>query len=236
MRPDVPCPAFPSTRWSRILQPQGKRDLDALARAYAPPIEAWLARRFSRRGDEAQDLAQEAFAWLLQTRLFDKADPARGRFRAFLKAALANFAIEQVRHDSAQKRGGGVRHAAIEDVGEPIDPAGRTPDQVLDDEWRRELLDKARAVLQRDLEASGRALHWALFRDWFLADGAAPDHATLAQRHGVTRTDVSNWLDVGKRRFRVLLRQIVADTVTTSDEFEDELRWLFGSAARGNDA
>lgn len=225
--------AFPSTRWSRILAPAGERDLDALARAYALPIEAWLARRFARRAEDARDLAQEAFAWLLQTRLLDKADPARGRFRAFLKTALANFAIERLRRERAQKRGGGVAAASFDDVGEPADPRGRTPDQELDDAWRRELLTKARQMLQQELESGGRAVYWALFHDWYLAEADDVDHATLAARHGITRTDVSNWLDHGKRRFRALLRQVVADTVSSPHELEDELRWLFGSATGG---
>jgi len=234
MPTDVPSPAFPSTRWSRILSPHGERDLDALARAYAAPIEAWLARRFRCRGDAARELLQEAFAWLLQTRLLDKADPARGRFRGFLKTSLANFAIERQRRAAAQKRGGGADHASFDEVGEPIDPQGKSPEQVLDDAWRRELVAKAQARLQHDLEANGRPVHWALFRDWYLADDDEVDHATLAARHGISRTDVANWLDFGKRRFRALLRELVADTVTTPAELADELRWLFGdSAARG---
>lgn len=225
---DARGPAFPSTRWSRILTPAGERDLDALARAYAPPIEAWLARRFVRRGDDAKDLAQEAFAWLLQTSLLDKADPARGRFRAFLKTALGNFAIERARAESAQKRGGAAAHASFADVGEPVDPQSRTPDEVLDEAWRRELLTKAQQLLQQELETGGRPVHWALFRDWFLADADDVDHATLAARHGITRTDVSNWLDFGKRRYRALLRQVVSDTVSSPEDLDDELRWLFG--------
>lgn len=229
MPADARNPAFPSTRWSRILAPAGERDLDALARAYALPIEAWLAQRFARRADDARDLAQDAFAWLLQTRLLDKADPARGRFRAFLKTALANFAIERLRRERAHKRGGGAQTASFDDVGEPVDPRAHSADQVLDDAWRRELLTKARQMLQHELEIGGRSVHWALFHDWYLADADDLDHATLAARHGITRTDVSNWLDHGKRRFRALLRQIVADTVSSPDELEDELRWLFGA-------
>lgn len=230
MRPDDRRLAFPSTRWSRILAPDGRRDLDALARAYWRPMQSYLAARLRLGGDDAGDLTQEAFAWLLGSGLLDKADPARGRFRGFLKRALANFALEQLRKANAHKRGGGAVHTALADGDEPVDPAGKTPDQVLDDAWRAELLQRAQVQLQRELESGGRAVHWALFRDYFLAAGDEPDHAALAQRHGVTRTDVSNWLDHGKRRYRAILRQLVADTVTTDDELQEELRWLFGAA------
>jgi len=232
MRPDDRQPAFPSTQWSRILLPGGARDLDALARAYWRPIRAWLAARLRCRDADADDLAQEAFAWILATDLFDKADPARGRFRAFLKRSLHNFAVDRVRRVQAQKRGGGATTASLDD--EPADPHARTPDQALDDAWRRELLATAQQRLRRELEDSGRATQWAVFRDHYLAAGDEPDHATLAARHGITRTDVSNWLDRAKRRYRALLRELVADTVTTPDELDAELRWLFGTAAAGS--
>jgi hypothetical protein len=220
--------AFPSTRWSRILAPDGGRDLQALALAYARPIRAWLAARLRLSAEAAEDIGQEAFAWLLQKELLAKADPARGRFRVFLKTALANFAIERARHAQAKKRGAGQVTQSLELGAEPIDAAGRTPDQVLDDQWRAELLTMAQQRLQAELEAAGKPVHWALFRDRFLGEHEPPSHAELAARHAVTRIDVSNWLDHGKRRYRALLRELVADTVRDADELAEELRWLFG--------
>jgi RNA polymerase sigma-70 factor (ECF subfamily) len=227
MRPEH---AFPSTRWSRILQPGGVRDLDALARSYWRPIRAYLAARVRCSEDAANDLVQEAFAWLLASGLLDKADPARGRFRGFLKQSLANFAIEQARRAAATKRGGGVEHTGLDALHEPVDPRARSPEQALDDAWRRELLQHAQELLQRELEQGGRGVHWALFRDYFLAEGDEPDHAALAERHGITKTDVSNWLDHAKRRYRAILRSVVADTVGDEEELQQELQWLFGSA------
>jgi RNA polymerase sigma-70 factor (ECF subfamily) len=224
-------PAFPSTRWSRILAPAGARDLDALARAYWRPVQAWLAARTRCSAADADDLAQEAFAWLLSSGLLDKADPARGRFRAFRKTALANFANAQWRRAHAARRGGGSTTTTLDPDG-PADARERSPEQALDDAWRRELLVQAQVRLQQELEGSGRALHWAVFRDRYLAAGDEPDHATLAARHGITGTDVANWLDRARRRYRALLREVVADTVTTPAELEDELRWLFGTGTR----
>jgi RNA polymerase sigma factor (sigma-70 family) len=220
--------AFPSTRWSRILAASGGRDFEALAQAYWRPIRAYLATRLCCRDADAEDLAQEAFAFLLRTRLFERADPARGSFRGLLKAALGNFAIEQLRKQAAGKRGGGRVHEAIDDGRDLVDPRAATPDQVLDASWRRELLERAAAQLEDELTASGRRTHFLLFRDYFLADGEL-DHAALAARHGITRTDVSNWLDHSKRRFRALLRALVLETVSGDEELALELRWLFGA-------
>jgi RNA polymerase sigma-70 factor (ECF subfamily) len=229
MRPDDRQPAFPSTQWSRILAPGGARDLDALARAYWRPIRAWLGARLRCRDADADDLAQEAFAWILQTDLFDKADPARGRFRAFLKRSLHNFAIDRVRRSRAHKRGGTTTTTSLDDA-EPGDPQARTPDEILDEAWRKELLQQAQQRLERELEGGPRELHYRLFRDYFLASGDEPDHAALAGRYGITRADVSNWLDSAKRRYRAILRELVRETVGNGDDLQEELRLLFGEA------
>ncbi len=245
-RPEPRTQAFPSTRWSRILAREGPRDLEALAQAYWRPIRAYLAARLRRRDDQASDLAQDAFAWMLATRFFERADPTRGRFRGLLKKALARFAIEHLRRQNADKRGGGRVHEPLDDEHQRVaDPHSRTSDQILDDAWRRELLERARQLLEEDLEASGRRTYYRVFRDYFLDDGAGGDgssgdggggdvdvdHAALAARYGITRTDVSNWLDYAKRRYRELLRGLVLETVGSEEDLQEELRWLFGNAA-----
>jgi len=223
--------SFPSTRWSRILAPGGARDLDVIARLYWRPIQAWFSARLRCGEDAANDLAQESFAWMLATGLLDKADPARGRFRGFLKRSLHNFAIEQARKDAAQKRGGGVVHTALDQVAEPV--GGPIPDQALDDAWRRELLERAHEALRLELEAGPRATYYRVFRDYYFAAGDEPSHAELARRHGIGTGDVSNWLDHAKRRYRAILRGLVAETVTREDELQEELSWLFGGSSAG---
>jgi RNA polymerase sigma-70 factor (ECF subfamily) len=176
---------------------------------------------------------QEAFAWLLASRLLDRADPARGRFRGLLKTALANFVVERQRAARADKRGGNHVHVSLADATEVVDPNGR-PDELLDVAWRRELLEGARTELQRELENNGRAAYWRVFHDWFLHEepGVDLDHRTLARRHGITPVDVANWLAFAKQRYREILRQRVADTVQSPADLDAELHWLFGKEAR----
>jgi RNA polymerase sigma-70 factor (ECF subfamily) len=220
--------AFPSTRWSRILAREGPRDLEALAQDYWRPIQAYLGTRLRLRAEEAADLAQDAFAWILATRFFERADPARGRFRGLLKKALSNFAIEHLRRQAAGKRGGGRAPEPL-DGREPADPRSKTPDEALDEAWRRELLERARARLEAELESGGKRTYYLLFRDYFLDEGDDVDHAALAARYAITKTDVANWLDHGKRRYRELLRALVLETVSGEQEYAEELRWLFGA-------
>src|SRR5690606_2414570 len=104
-RPRDPSPAFPSTRWSRVLAHRDPSDLEALARAYWRPIHAWLGARLRLDEDAASDLVQDAFAWMLGTGFFERASPSRGSFRGLLKKALERFAIERWRYATAAKRG-----------------------------------------------------------------------------------------------------------------------------------
>jgi RNA polymerase sigma-70 factor (ECF subfamily) len=237
-RPEARSQAFPSTQWSRILAHEEPRDLEALARAYWGPIRKYLGARFRLADEAAGDLAQEAFAWMLETRFFDRADPARGRFRGLLKKALWRFANEHLRKQNAEKRGGGRVHEAIDGEHDHADPRARAPEPALDDAWRRELLERARTLLEAELEAGGRGTYYLLFRDYFLDEGdGEPGHAALAARHGITKADVSNWLDYAKRRYRGQLHALVLETVSDEEGLREELRWLFGPlAAKGGPA
>jgi RNA polymerase sigma-70 factor (ECF subfamily) len=230
MPPEPRRPQFPSTQWSRILTPGGRGGLETLARSYAPAIEAFLQARLRCSAHDAADLAQEAFAWMLQSDLLGKADPARGRFRGFLKKALGNFAIEHLRRQQAHKRGGGRIHEPLEAAADVADAQAPTPEQALDQAWRRDLLERARDALRTELCGNERQRYWQLFDGYLLQDDP-PTHAQLAEQHGITRTDVSNWLDHAKRRYRVLLRDLVAETVDDQQELDAELQWLFGGSS-----
>jgi RNA polymerase sigma factor (sigma-70 family) len=226
-------PAFPSTRWSRIVGGDDGRDLEALAQSYWRPVQAYLRASLRIDDDAAADLAQEAFAWMLQVRLFDRANPARGSFRGLLKTALRNFAIEVHRRESTQRRGGGTRPVDLDAAAEVADSRTPTPDAELDAAWRRELLESAHTRLDAELTAAGRRVHYLVFRDYFLdpSPNDDADYGALAQRYGLTRIDVGNRLAYAKRRYRELLHAAVRETVTDPDELRRELAWLFGDDA-----
>lgn len=224
---------FPTTIWSEVRRGGARaagRDpaLAELARRYQGPAEAYLRAALGLPRDAAHELFQEFFAWMLASELLAKADPARGRFRAFLKVALRRFATDEHRKASAAKRGGGETPATLDAEGapEPVDPAARTPEERLDEAWRAALVEEAFARTRRRLEAEERGRLFAVFHDRFLAPGEAPDSRTLAARHGCSTTDVSNWLQRAKRVYREELRALVLDTVANAEDLGAELAWL----------
>src|SRR5262249_35987260 len=203
---------FPSREWWRGLaagnaaNPDRRRDLDALARAYWQPIAAFLQRGFRLDAAAAADHTQDFFVHLLEGQALDRADPQRGRFRAYLKAALRRFAVDRHRRERAQKRGGGARPLPPDGAAGLVGGDDRGPEQALDEAWRQTLLERALALLERETAAAGQPVVWRVFHDYFVADEQQLDYAAVAARHGISTVAVGNHLMAGKRRFRALLR------------------------------
>ena len=99
--------AFPETVWSRFLAGTAAVDLDGLFRLYWRPVYKFI--RTAARGsvEDAKDLTQEFFGYLLEGDVLDAYRADRGRFRVFLKGVLRNFLSHDRRDRSRLKRGGG---------------------------------------------------------------------------------------------------------------------------------
>ena len=225
---------FPSTRWSRLCGcgNPGTADLESLCRDYWHPVRAFLRSRFGLDGESAEDRAQDFFVRVLEGHLWSKADRQRGSFRAFLKTALSNYMADQARAGLALKRGGGRQHLSLENLGEQsgtlTDPETMGADQVLNREWRRQLVGRAMAAVQAELEQEGRAVYFNVFEDYFLGPEGV-DYRQLGARYELGPHDVSNYLRVAKQRYRTRLRQMVMDTVLDREDLDAELTWLFGA-------
>jgi len=229
----VPSGLFPTTIWSEVRPRSGERSaaLEVLARRYQAPAEAFLRAALGLSGEEAHELFQDFFVRVLEGDFLERADPARGRFRAFLKVALRRFWTDELRRRAASKRGGGEAPRALDAVPEPAEGDAAGPEAALDAAWRAALIDEAFERTRAALERDGRAAQFAVFRDFYLAPGFAPEYRTLAERHGLTTTDVSNFLMRAKRRFREELRALVLDTVRGADDLDGELAWLLEDGA-----
>ncbi len=229
--------AFPSTCWSRLIaDPDGdsaavREAFETLARRYATPIAAYVRTRWAKTDDDARDAAQEFFLWMLESGFLARADPARGRFRGFLKRSLANFVHDLERKRRTAKRGGTNRVLSLDAGPQDVplnlpDPAERSPDMMLDDLWRKELLAQATESLAVELRRRGKAVTFDVFRDYYLSEDDL-EYAVVARRYGISTTDVSNQLSYAKKRYRAHLRAAVLETVQGDDELRAEMAWLF---------
>jgi len=229
---------FGATAWSCILlrsdaSPEERQaKLEALARRYWRPIYHYVRARWGRSNEDAKDLTQQFFLWMLDTDFLSKVQPRHGRFRNFVKTCVERFVLGEYDAQQRLKRGGGRAPLSldfIQAVGqEPA--AGATPEHTLDEQWRRVTIDDAMGRLRAYYEAEGKLVQYQVFEDFYFAPEPGPGYEELAARHGLTATDVANWLARARSRFRALLEEALVDSVGASDELREEFRELFGDA------
>lgn len=228
---------FPSTCWSRILSStwkDGLRDpaaMEDLAARYWRPIYAYVRVGWARTHEDAKDLTQDFFVWMMESDFLSKADPGRGRFRAFVQVALKHYLSKDDRDARRLKRGGAGKTLTLGEIAEwgVADPAGGTPEETLDRAWKRELLARATAQLEAECRTEGKETAFRIFREFHLSGGAAEDsYRDVAERHGLSEVAVQNHLARTKDRFRAILTGLVRETVADPVALEEELRFLFG--------
>src|SRR5687768_8461581 len=121
---EVPASAggFAPTRWTLVSKAsansgEGRTALSELCAAYYSPV--FRVRRRSGDGEgAAPEIAHEFFARSLARGGLAGPDPARGRFRNYLLAAVKYFLRDQHDLTLREKRGGGAVHESLDDAGE----------------------------------------------------------------------------------------------------------------------
>jgi Sigma-70 region 2 len=101
--------SFITTPWPvllalRVASPTAAQAaLGQLCEIYWRPIYLFV-RRSGYDADEAQDLTQKFFVYLIEREAFAKADKAKGKFRAYVLGILKHFLIHAWRDERAQTR------------------------------------------------------------------------------------------------------------------------------------
>jgi RNA polymerase sigma-70 factor (ECF subfamily) len=232
---------FPTTCWSRVVAagdpyaPAAREALVTLCESYWFPLYAAIRRR-GYGPHEAQDLTQDLFARLLEKGVFAEADPARGRFRTFLRAVCDHFLANHRDREYAQKRGGGMAAVAIPfDLAEgegryAREPAHElTPERAFDRAWALTLLGRTLDRLGDEYRATGQNLVFTELAP-VLTDGSlAGPYAAVAVRLGTTEGAIRVAVHRMRRRYGDLLREEIASTVDDPTEVDDEIRALFAA-------
>ena len=153
---------FVKTSWFLVRSAGSGGDWDPLVRLYWKPLYFYL-RRKGLDNEAAKDVVQDFIASLIERRAIEKADPARGRFRTFLLAALDHFLTDRKRRETRQKRGGGAPVLSLDfaagehDYGIEVE-GGESPEKVACRAWAHGLLDECL------LELEGEAAQVAALR------------------------------------------------------------------------
>lgn len=241
--------SFHTTRWSVVLGAgaadgaAGRAALEELCATYWYPLYAY-ARRKGLDAATAADRAQGFFVTLLERPFLASADPARGRFRAYLRVAFDRFLLNERARETAAKRGAG-RVLGL-DFGEgerrfQAEPAHtETPAALFERRFARCVIDQALAALRDDYARDGALERFELLRPLLLAEdrgGTSGGDPIGGDSIGPRGSDP---LSPGARRvalhrmrarFRERLRAIVAETVHDPRDVDDELRALVDAFA-----
>ena len=227
---------FNTTQWSVVLGAQGTGDdaraaLESLCRTYRPPVLAYISSR-GYRSDVAEDLTQSFFTRFLERADYADADPARGRFRAYLLTAIKHFLINAAEEAHRVKRGGRIQFESIDDKGEEGDslPAdGSDPEQVFEQAWALVVLDSALRRLRKEAQLAGRGELFDHLRDFMAEQPDEADYARVAAALNLRRNTVAVSVHRLRQRLRVLVREEVAQTAADRSALDIELRELRGA-------
>jgi RNA polymerase sigma-70 factor (ECF subfamily) len=226
--------AFPSTIGELLATIGDPASLETLCRRYWKPVYAYVRVAWKKSNEDAKDLAQAFFLWLVDGNALARFDPERGSFRGYLKTLLQRF----VGHEEAAlhrlKRGGGHKILSLDGEGGelprlPADPQSN-PERVFDQVWVAELLGRAMDRARRQCAAEGREVLFRVYEECSLGPGPDPaGHKEVAARLGIGEADVKRHLFNARERIRSCLREELALMTANDRELQDEWNRVLGS-------
>lgn len=187
---------------------------------YRDAVEA-LFRREGLSASDADDVTQEFFLRTLNQDFLHRADPERGRFRAYLRTAARRFLAKHRRAEARLKRRPAGGHVELNDEIE-LGAPGLSPDEAFDLAWAKAVLARGVERARSYLQERGRAqqLRALLLRQ----EGAS--WASVAEELGTSAGAARQW---GGRAEKVVARFVaeeVSGTVAGEGELGEELREL----------
>jgi RNA polymerase sigma factor (sigma-70 family) len=234
---------FPSTRHSviealRTSNPELRsRAMDLVISAYWKPVYKYLRLKYRQNPEDSEDLTQGFFLRVVERSFFTNFDPAKARFRTFLRLCLDRYIANEIQSQSRVKRGGGqevvsFNFADAESELQPaIQAATLTPEEYFDREWIRSLFSRAVEALRLQAVTQGKELQLKIFELYDLepdSAGAKITYGQLAKEFGLSQTDITNYLADMRRRFRTLVLELLRQLTASEDEFRLEVRAILG--------
>jgi RNA polymerase sigma-70 factor (ECF subfamily) len=235
----APGDIFATTHWTVVLAagrrhtPQSDAALEELCRTYWFPLYAYVRRRGHTKKD-AEDLTQAFFTRLLEKNFLANLAGEKGKFRAFLLAALKHFLANEWDKSQAQKRGGGVTPLSLDwqmadtkfQVAATNEPG---PDQAFDREWALALLAKVIERLQKECAADGKAKLFEQLKVFLTTGNGESAQRETAKALGLEEGAVRVAIHRLRKRYRQLLREEITQTLTDPAQVDEEMRALFGA-------
>lgn len=243
---------FLTTHWSLIKEAGSSNEqnnqalVSLLLNRYWKPVYCYL-RRKGYNNEQAKDLTQGFFhEVVLEQRLIERAEAAKGRFRSLLLIALNRYLGDVREREMAQRRAPKGQFVSIDKVDPPEIPqsiAESAPEQTFDYAWVSVLLEQVLEKVEHECREDGKAVHWGIFCDRVLHPimdrGNPPSLKEIADKYGISdESKASNMIVTVKRRLQKALRQHLRESVTSDEYIKGELeqiRQLFPKIAQDSE-
>ena len=227
---------FPTTHWTlvRLVQGQDAKHaalaLDDICKGYWYPIYAYL-RRAGKGQHDAEDLTQMLFAKLVADDAILQVCKDRGRLRSFLIGMLRQVMSRQIRHDGAEKRGGGATVFSLDETVaderyslEPLDT--QDPEHLYERAWAMQLLGTVEEKLRASFENLGRTETYEILKPHLGLEESTESCADLGARLGSNANAARVLVHRLRKKFRDLLEEEIAKTVAQPEDIATELAWM----------
>lgn len=237
-----PRDAFPATRWSAVLatrsndEAERTRSLEVLISAYWKPVYKYIRLKWDRSNEDAKDLTQGFFLKAMEKDYFRPYDPAKAKFRTFLRTCVDGYVANQDKAAHAQKRGGDAAILPLDFEGaeSEISAGENGPiDEVFDREWVSSLFGISLEILRQECEAKNKSVNFRLFEKYDLEDAGAGrvTYDDLAREFRLPVTTITNHLAWVRREFRKVVLDKLREITATDEEFRSEARAVLGIEA-----
>lgn len=221
---------FPNTQWTELARASlhgdaaGRAALEALCRNYWEPVRRFVLQKGWAQ-DEAADLTQSFFLWLMEKGTLHRAEREKGKFRSFLQGVLNHFLLTERDRRRAAKRGGGLEHEELDEQAAEA-ATGSGAEREFDRQWALAVMQSALQKTQAECCARRGEEYWEVMGVYIGAPGEfIPQEqaaAKLGMPHSTLRAEIYEW----RQQLREHLRAEVRRTVAAPHEVDEEMSYL----------
>lgn len=171
---------------------------------------------------------------MLEKKWLRQADPARGRFRTFLLAALRHFLANEWHRNRALKRGGGDQWVALDALEAEeryaLEPREKLSADILyERRWALTIVARAQDRLRDEMIGCDEGARFTALEPALGGERTDEGYRQMAERLNVSVNTVKSWVLRLRRRSRALLLNEIAQTLGEGQDPETELREILSA-------
>ena len=211
--------------------------MEELCRTYWFPLYAYV-RRHGHSREDAEDLTQGFFTRLLEKNYLEGVTSDKGKFRSFLLTALKRFMANEWDRANTLKRGGGITPLSLDwedaETRYQINQVDNlSPDKLYDRAWAMIVLERVVIRLRDENCDDGKTDQYERLKPFLMVGRNEIPYATVATELKMSEGAVRVAVHRLRQRYRELLRDEIAHTLTNPAQAGEEMQALFVALAGG---